>query len=247
MDLKGRYNLDVSTDEKPATNVDDVYLILYHLWAVDTATFPDGRQRLQIALLMLLTACTATRPGALVYVRRSEKRIRGYCICEGDEEKDEIEEKEECEHGGNHGGDSDWDDESDKNTLLLGHHTTITLQSRWHSRLAGHGRKCRSHLKDIGVSQNGMQCLPGSTLPTIFVTHAIHRKDFVQSEVDDLVFDTVILMIVLAILDDAFKSDIESVEQIFGVRIRAPRRSVKLKFKRSIAGCSDLPTSGLFY
>lgn len=96
------YNLDVSTDEKPAMNVDDVYLILYHLWAVDTATFPDGRQRLQIALL---TAYTATQPGALVYVRRSEKRIRGYCIGEGDEEEDKIEEKEECEHSG---GDSDW-------------------------------------------------------------------------------------------------------------------------------------------
>lgn len=97
-------------------------------------------------------------------------------------------------------------------------------------------------LKDISVSQNGMQCLLGSTLPTIFVTHAIHRKIFVQSEVDDLIFDTVMLMIVLAILDDAFESDVESVEQIFGVRVRASRRGVKVH-----AGCSDLPTSGLFY
>src|SRR5271155_6233738 len=87
-------------------------------------------------------------------------------------------------------------------------------------------------LKDISVSQNGMQCSP----PTIFVTHAIHRKIFVQSEVDDLIFDPVMLMIVLAILDDAFESDIESVEQIFGVRVRAPRRSVELKFKKSMLG-----------
>ena len=113
------YNLDVSTAEKPVMNVDDVYLILYHLWAVDTATFPDGRQRLQLALLVLLTAYTATRPGALVYVRRSEKRIRGYCIGEDDEEEDEIEEKEEC-------GDSDWDDESDK-TLCYGDITLLLL------------------------------------------------------------------------------------------------------------------------
>jgi hypothetical protein len=120
------YNLDVSTAEKPVMNVDDVYLILYHLWAVDTATFRDGRQRLQIALLVLLTAYTATRPGALVYVRRSEKRIRGYCIGEDDEEEGEIEEKEECEHSGNHGGDSDWDDESDK-ALSYGDITLLLL------------------------------------------------------------------------------------------------------------------------
>ena len=44
------------------------------------------------------------------------------------------------------------------------------------------------------------------------------------------------LMIVLTILDDAFESDIESVEQIFGVRVRAPRRSVELKFKKSMLG-----------
>jgi hypothetical protein len=44
------------------------------------------------------------------------------------------------------------------------------------------------------------------------------------------------LMIVLAILDDAFESDIKSVEQIFGIRVRAPRRSMKLKFKESMLG-----------
>jgi Protein of unknown function (DUF3435) len=49
-------------------NVDDVFLILYHHWVVDTATFPDGRQRLQVPFLVLVSAYTATRPGALVYV-----------------------------------------------------------------------------------------------------------------------------------------------------------------------------------
>jgi hypothetical protein len=68
------YNLDVSTREKPVMNVDDIYLILYYHWVVDTAIFPDGRQRVQIALLVLEMAYTATRPAALVYVRRNEKR-----------------------------------------------------------------------------------------------------------------------------------------------------------------------------
>jgi Protein of unknown function (DUF3435) len=64
------YNHDASTREKPVMNVDDIYLILHHHWVVDTAIFPDGRQRVQIALLVLEMAYTATRPAALVYVRQ---------------------------------------------------------------------------------------------------------------------------------------------------------------------------------
>lgn len=54
-------------------NIDDVYLVLHHHWALDTTLFPDGRQRLQIAFLILLSAYTASRPGALVYVARNVK------------------------------------------------------------------------------------------------------------------------------------------------------------------------------
>jgi hypothetical protein len=42
VDLIRLYNLDLSTKEKPAMNVDDVLLVLYHYWAMDTATFPTG-------------------------------------------------------------------------------------------------------------------------------------------------------------------------------------------------------------
>lgn len=52
--------------EKPVMNVDDVYLVLHHHWALDTTPYPDERQRLQLALLILLTSYTASRPGALV-------------------------------------------------------------------------------------------------------------------------------------------------------------------------------------
>jgi hypothetical protein len=58
------YNLDASTSEKPVMNVDDIYLILHHHWVMDTGVFPDGRQRVQIALLVLEMAYTATRPAA---------------------------------------------------------------------------------------------------------------------------------------------------------------------------------------
>jgi Protein of unknown function (DUF3435) len=102
--------------EKPVMNVDDVYLILYHHWVLDTATFPDGRQRLQLDFLELIIGGTASRPGALVYVKRNEKRIKGYCIGEDDSEEDEPDEAED---------NTDWEDEDDKTlcyrdvTLLL--------------------------------------------------------------------------------------------------------------------------------
>lgn len=48
-------------------DIDDVYLVLHHLWVLDISVFPDERQRLQLAFLILLSAYTATRPAALVY------------------------------------------------------------------------------------------------------------------------------------------------------------------------------------
>ena len=39
VDLTRLYNLDLSTKEKPVINIDDVFLVLYHHWVMDTA-FP---------------------------------------------------------------------------------------------------------------------------------------------------------------------------------------------------------------
>ena len=82
-------NLDLSTKEKPVMNVDDVFLVLHHRRVMDTATFPTGRQRLHVAFLVLMVAYTASRPGALVYVARNEKKSRGHAIGEDDEDEDE--------------------------------------------------------------------------------------------------------------------------------------------------------------
>ncbi|KAH7124710.1 hypothetical protein EDB81DRAFT_606118, partial [Dactylonectria macrodidyma] len=60
-----QYNLDTSEKEKPVMNVDDVYLVQHHLYVHDTSIFPDERQRIQLALLILLQAYTATRPRAV--------------------------------------------------------------------------------------------------------------------------------------------------------------------------------------
>jgi hypothetical protein len=55
----------------------------------DTSVFPDGRQRLQVAFLVLISAYTATRPGALVYVPRNVKEYKGSSI------KDEYDDESE--------------------------------------------------------------------------------------------------------------------------------------------------------
>ncbi len=47
-------------------NVNDLLLVLQYHWAFDTETFPHERQRVQLSLLLLMAAYTATRPGALV-------------------------------------------------------------------------------------------------------------------------------------------------------------------------------------
>jgi hypothetical protein len=89
------YELDTSIYEKPVVNVDDVYLIFYYYWALNTSVFPDGRQRLQFALLIPLSAYSATRPGALIYVARNVKAEKTpYIIDEGDsgcEEDSDVE------------------------------------------------------------------------------------------------------------------------------------------------------------
>jgi Protein of unknown function (DUF3435) len=82
-------------------NVDDVFLILYHHWVMDTVIFLDGRQRLQVLFLILISTYTATRPGALVYVAENEKKNKGYYINKDDEN----------EKGEDHSIDYDWDNE----------------------------------------------------------------------------------------------------------------------------------------
>jgi hypothetical protein len=61
-------------------DIDDVYLVLHHLWVLDTSVFPDERQRLQLAFLILLSAYTATRPAALVYKATDQVKQREHYL-----------------------------------------------------------------------------------------------------------------------------------------------------------------------
>ncbi|KAL9083196.1 MAG: hypothetical protein Q9159_005918 [Coniocarpon cinnabarinum] len=60
------YGLDLTAREKPVMSVEDLLVTLHHLWAFDRSTFPVERQRVQLALLLLVIAYTSSRPGALV-------------------------------------------------------------------------------------------------------------------------------------------------------------------------------------
>src|SRR5689334_19559528 len=79
-----------------------LYLVLYYPWVINTTAFPDGRQRLQVTYIHLIIAGAATRPGALVYVRRSEELVKGCNIGESNEKHDDT--TKGCNES-----DSDWD------------------------------------------------------------------------------------------------------------------------------------------
>lgn len=57
------------------------------------------------------------------------------------------------------------------------------------------------------------------------------RKTFILTEVDDLIFDPIILMITMAILDNAFDADVKSVEDVLRTRVRAPRHSLTFDWR----------------
>ena len=60
------YDLDNTETEKLLLEADDfVELIRYH-WASDINVFPNERQRIQLAAILLLAAFTGSRPEALL-------------------------------------------------------------------------------------------------------------------------------------------------------------------------------------
>lgn len=52
-----------------------------------------------------------------------------------------------------------------------------------------------------------------------------------MSEVKEPAFNIIILIVIMALLDGAFKVDFRSVEDVLSKRVRAPRHSLQLKFR----------------
>ncbi|TPX19903.1 hypothetical protein DIZ76_017697 [Coccidioides immitis] len=64
--LTDEYNLDLSVKSKPTMSVEDLLSILHYHWCLDTSPVPHERYTVQLLLLMLMTAYTSSRPGALI-------------------------------------------------------------------------------------------------------------------------------------------------------------------------------------
>lgn len=58
----------------------------HHHWVHDTSVFPDERQRIQLALLILLQAYTATRPRVFEYKKLNKKAINDHYFSSENEE-----------------------------------------------------------------------------------------------------------------------------------------------------------------
>ncbi|KAF2471333.1 uncharacterized protein BDR25DRAFT_223650 [Lindgomyces ingoldianus] len=190
--LTKKYNLDTTAREKPVMNVDDVYLVLHHHWVLDDSVFPDERQRLQLALLLLLSAYTATRPAALVYAMINKRKRREHYIGWEEDQSD-------C-------GDMDLDLEDIK-TLCYEDVKLLMLPNPEGKR-------------DILVMEVTLRYTKGHKKRP-------NPKTFILTEVDALLLEPIMLMITIALLDNAFESKVRFVEEILRIRVRAPRRSLE--------------------
>ncbi len=73
------YGLDTSVKEKNAIFITDLHVIIHGHWTLDTRAL-HGQIQVQMSLILLLYATTATRPGALIVSRsiRGSTRVLLY-------------------------------------------------------------------------------------------------------------------------------------------------------------------------
>lgn len=73
-------------------SVDDLVLVLHHHWILDDSTFADERQRVQLAMLLLLAGYTGQRPCSILETTRRSKTYLSSDATqdEGDDEHEEI-------------------------------------------------------------------------------------------------------------------------------------------------------------
>lgn len=209
-------------------NVDDIYLVLHHHWVLDTSVFPDERQRLQLALLLLLSAYSATRPAALVYKKTDRQKQREHYV----------------------GWENDDPEELDSDQMELDFEDIKTL--------------CYEDVALVMLpNPDGKRDILAMELTLKYTKGWKKRpnpKTYILTEVDALIFDAILLMIVLALLDDAFESNVTSMEDILRIRVRPPRRSLEFHWRadklktpifrqaeRTPTGIETSPTTALRY
>ncbi|KAM4067411.1 hypothetical protein HRG_001360 [Hirsutella rhossiliensis] len=190
-----RYKLDTSVNEKPVMDVDDVYLVQHHHWVHDTSVFPDERQRIQLAFLILLQAYTATRPRVLAYKRLDTNAVNDhYFGCE--DEATQVDYADEFDPK-----------EDDFKTICYRDVQLLLLKN-----------------------PDGGRDLPAMEVTLRFTKGWERRenpKTFIFYEVDDLLFDAVLHLLALALLDQAFEANIQKVDDFYRIRVPSPRHSLE--------------------
>ncbi|CCX07696.1 Similar to hypothetical protein CIMG_03975 [Coccidioides immitis RS]; acc. no. XP_001244534 [Pyronema omphalodes CBS 100304] len=66
--LTVKFGLIMERKDKPTCAVADLFNLLHFHWCQDTESMFHGRYRIQVAILMQLTAYTSSRPGAIIEV-----------------------------------------------------------------------------------------------------------------------------------------------------------------------------------
>ena len=148
-------------------------------------------------------------------MQRNEKKDKDHRI--GEDDKDEEEEDDTMDY--------DWNNEQAK-TLCYGNVTLFLLPNpdRIRDLLAmevdiKHSKGHQKKPKRWARSSSPVQPIN---------TKQIHSKIFVFSKVENLIFNPILLIIVFALINNAFESNIKSVKDIFRIRVRLPRRSLQL-------------------
>lgn len=75
---------------------------------------------------------------------------------------------------------------------------------------------------------------PGKNL----VLPHIPSKTFIFYEVDDLLFDAVLHLLALALLDQAFEANVRTVQDFYRIRVPPPRHSLEFRWRKSV---NDIP------
>ncbi|KAF1730595.1 hypothetical protein CRV24_008664 [Beauveria bassiana] len=144
-------------------DVDDVYLVLHHHWVHDTSAFPDERQRIQLALMILVQAYTATRPRVLAYKKLSKEAIYGHYF--GSDEEGQLKYAEE------------WGPKEDDFKTICYRDVKLVLLTRWWQRSAGHGSDPEVH------QRLGTKGEPVSLLDNAFAAELRSVEDFYKIRV----------------------------------------------------------------
>ncbi|CAG7991807.1 unnamed protein product [Penicillium salamii] len=199
-DLVERFNLNRSVEEKPIMNIDNLYIVLHYHWTKDTTLYPNSRQIIQLAFVLLVSAYTTSRLRALVYIEKNEQtNVQHFfgSVNEIDATKTEKINK--------------WDlRNEDLKTLCYGQISLILLLNP-------------SSIRDYLIMEVDLKHTKGHNKRP-------KKKIFLMSEVKQPFFDIVMLMVAIAFLDRAFESRIRSIEDIFASRIKSPCYSLQLRF-----------------